>query len=235
MNRSTVNRTLGTSVLLWVCQGNADNYAGGSQAKPEPLEKSSVTHLSPQGCHRLKALRRSGSHVPDDWPDDWPNETFVLADFKVNRCSRRCHALSRPLKDGEWYYSVVVESGDDLVRRDYSAEAWTGPPEGTVGWWKGRMPEAGTRKLVLAPDPVLIDLLRGLGDSPDRQPLRFLMALLLLRRRVVTELETIDNTMRLRVNADNSELEIVICKISTRQTEELQSALQDLLYCEAAE
>jgi hypothetical protein len=169
----------------------------------------------------------------------------LLADFKVNRCSRRCHALSRPLRDGEWYYSVVIEQGDDLVRRDYSAEAWTEPPEGTVGWWKGRMPLAGTRKLVLAPDAVLIDLLRGLGDAVDRRPLRYLLALTLLRRRVVTVIEQkeedtkepkhADDVLHLRVLSDGSDIDVTTCAISKRQTESLQVALQELLYCEAPE
>lgn len=173
----------------------------------------------------------------------------MLADFKVNRCSRRCHAQSRPLRDGEWYFSVVIEQDDELVRRDYSAEAWTGPPEGTVGWWKGRMPEAGARKLVLAPDAVLVDLLRSLGDAPERRPLRYLLALTLLRRRVVTVVESHldepksktgaasgdDDLLHLRVAADGSEIDVATCTITTRQTESLQSALQDLLYCEAPE
>lgn len=174
----------------------------------------------------------------------------MLADFKVNRCTRRCHALARPLRDGEWFYSVVIEQGDDLIRRDYAAEAWTEPPEGTVGWWKGRMPAAGTRKLVLAPEPVLIDLLRSLGDSVERRALRYLLALTLLRRRVVSVVENrtapfgsaaldrpsaVPATLRLRVLSDGSELDVASCVISRRQTEELEAALQELLYCEAAE
>jgi len=180
---------------------------------------------------------------------------FVLADFKINRCSRRCYVQSRPLRDGESYFSVVVEQADELTRRDYSAESWTGPPEGTVGFWKGKMPEAGNRKMVLVPDPVLVDLLRRLGDSSQQQPLRYLLALMLLRRRVVSpaakpadnpmrpqtdrksDASAAANTvlMRLRVNADGSEIEVMPCVISRGQTERLETELQELLYCEAAE
>ena len=164
----------------------------------------------------------------------------MLADFKVNRCTRKCYTLSRPLRDGEWYYSVVIENGDELIRRDYSAEAWTEPPPGTVGWWRGRMPLIGTRKLVLAPDPVLVDLLRSLGDSIDRRPLRYLLALTLLRRRVVTvvegKTEAIEPaSLRLRVQSDGAEIDVTTCSISSRDAEELQWALQELLYCEAVE
>ncbi len=180
----------------------------------------------------------------------------MFTEFKVARCSRKCFTQGRPLRDGEWFYSVVIEDGDDLTRREYSAEAWTGPPEGTVGWWKGRMPQAGARKLVLAPDPVLVDVLRGLDDSENRRQLRYLLALMLLRRRVVSTVPThfsaqspkepqtqngvpaidsTEQTMTVRVNADHSEITVAVCSISQRDVEKLEAALQELLYCEASD
>ncbi|XZE54868.1 hypothetical protein SH139x_000849 [Planctomycetaceae bacterium SH139] len=66
---------------------------------------------------------------------------------------------------------MVSESADDsLVRIDISAQAWNGPPEGTVGWWKSRMPEAGQRKLKLAPDALLVDLLKQSEPPPSACP-----------------------------------------------------------------
>ncbi len=110
----------------------------------------------------------------------------VLADFKVGRCSRRCYAENRPLEPGETFYSVVLPTEDgELQRRDYSARAWTEPPEGALGWWKGRIPEAGKQKLVLAPNPVLVEILRQLATNEERAELAYLLALLLMRRRVV--------------------------------------------------
>ena len=47
----------------------------------------------------------------------------MLGEYKVGRCTQQCYTLQRPLRSGEWYYSVVVEEGDDLQRREYSAEA----------------------------------------------------------------------------------------------------------------
>lgn len=166
----------------------------------------------------------------------------MLAEYKVNRCSRRCCVEDRPLRDGEWYVSVVIEDGEELVRRDYSANAWTEPPEGTVGWWKCRMPESGQRKMVLAPDPVLVDTLRQMEDDDQRRPLAFLLALTLLRRRILRLIPsdsptdpTQPKTMRLQVAADGSEIEIQEWTITRRQTETLTEALQELLYVEAAE
>ncbi len=161
----------------------------------------------------------------------------MLADFKMNRCTRRCHTLARPLRDGEWYYSVVFDKDEELVRRDYSAEAWIAPPENSLGWWKSRMPQAGPRKLVLAPDAVLVELLRGLGDAAERRPLRYLLALTLLRRRTVTQVGTDSEASKItvRVHADGGDLEITTCAIERGQIEPLQAALQELMYCEASE
>ncbi len=109
----------------------------------------------------------------------------MLGEYKVNRCTRRCYAEDRPLREGEYYYSVVIESGDDYERRDYSASAWSAPPERAVGWWKNRMPKSTEKKVVLAPNEVLVDLLRQMAHFPDKAASRYLLALMLMRRKIV--------------------------------------------------
>ena len=181
----------------------------------------------------------------------------MLGEYKVGRCSRQCHALKRPLREGEWFYSVVMEAGDDYVRRDYSAESWEGPPEGTIGWWKNRMPTASEKKMVLAPPEVLIDLLRQMGHFPDKEKSRYLLALMLMRRRIVrpaaspppgespSEEPASDSSasqsgkaqemLRVEVIADGSVIEVPTCVISRRESETLKDELNELLYCEAEE
>ncbi|MCP4887239.1 MAG: hypothetical protein GY904_11585 [Planctomycetaceae bacterium] len=109
----------------------------------------------------------------------------MLGEYKVGRCTRVCHSQSRPLRDGEWYYSVVLESDEEFVRQDYSAESWTGPPENAIGWWKNRMPMSDEKKMVLAPPEVLIDMLRQMEAVPSRAKSRYLLALMLMRRKLV--------------------------------------------------
>ena len=106
----------------------------------------------------------------------------MLDGYKVNRCTRQCYSLERPLREGESYYSVVLPGEEELERRDYSAEAWDGPPEDAIGWWKNRMPTADEKKLVLAPKEVLIDLLRQMSAFPEQAKSRYLLALMLLRK-----------------------------------------------------
>lgn len=162
----------------------------------------------------------------------------MLQDYKVGRCSRRCFAQDRPLRPGEWFYSVVIEDDQgDLTRRDYSQEAWTEPPEAALGWWKGRMPQSGTRKLVLAPDAVLIDLLRQLKGDPERGELAYLMALLLLRRRVVRPLEgraaSEPGVLAVETIADGARLDVTEREIRPADAVRLRDELNELLYCEA--
>jgi len=162
----------------------------------------------------------------------------MLGEYKVSRCTRQCHQLKRPLREGEWYYSVVLESGDDLVRQDYAAEIWSEPPEGAVGWWKCRMPTADQKKLVLAPIEVLTDLLRQMGSQPERAKSRYLLALMLMRKRVVRPIESgqgddKQNLLCLEVISTGAEIEIPICMISRGESEQLRDELNELLYCEA--
>lgn len=174
----------------------------------------------------------------------------MLGEYKVNRCSRQCYAEKRPLREGEWYYSVVLAGEEDLERRDYSLDAWQGPPESSIGQWKCRMPIAGEKKLVLAPRSVLIDLLRQMEDDPDRAKTRYLLALILLRRRFVKliprkppsqpDASPPDDDseiawMHLEVVDDGSTIEVAECKIARSEAETLSEALTDLLYCEASD
>lgn len=178
---------------------------------------------------------------------------IMLGEFKVGRCSRQCFHEKRPLREGEWYYSVVIAEGENYGRREYSLDAWDGPPEGTIGHWKCRMPIAGEKKMILAPREVLIDLLRQMESFPDRAKTRYLLALILLRRRFVKlaestnsalggALEDTDETaetsqrvLRLQVTDDGSLIDVVECDIARSETESLSESLNELLYCEASE
>ncbi|MEM9586854.1 MAG: hypothetical protein AAGA03_06200 [Planctomycetota bacterium] len=186
----------------------------------------------------------------------------VIGEYKVNRSSRRCSVADRPLRSGEWYYSVVVEAGDAFQRTDIAAENWTSPPSGAIGWWKKQMPSDKDRKLVAASPEVLVDLLRQMANDPDQAKTRYLLALMMMRRRILrpssarqdnplgapqaaepsstataqhpedTESDVAE-TMTLDVVSDGTTLDIQVCAISSRETEALQDHLQELMFCEA--
>jgi hypothetical protein len=88
------------------------------------------------------------------------------------------------------FYSVLVAKGTNLVRHDYSAEAWQGAPEKAVGWWKSHLPAREGVRMHWAPNDVMLDLLEQLANDPLRADMRYVLALLLVRRRVCRLEET---------------------------------------------
>ena len=165
----------------------------------------------------------------------------MLGEYKVGRCTRQCHAQQRPLREGEWYYSVVTESGDEYLRRDYSAESWTGPPPDAIGWWKNRMPKADEKKMVLAPPEVLVDLLRQMEQVSGKAKSRYLLALMLMRRKIVRpaapseDNRAADDCLRIEVGSTGELIEVPICAISRGEADSLRDELNELLYCEVDE
>ena len=106
-------------------------------------------------------------------------------DFEVQRCTRRCAATDRSLESGDLCFSVLEVKGADIIRKDYCHEAWNGPPETAFGWWRSRVPESNAKKIKLAPNDVLLELFDQLADQPANQDMRYVLTLLLLRRRLL--------------------------------------------------
>jgi hypothetical protein len=108
-------------------------------------------------------------------------------EYEVRRSGRRCAASGRELAAGEAFYSALVDEpatvGHAVQRRDFAPEAWAGPPEGTLGWWRARTP--GKPAAGRAPNEVLLRLLDAWQDQPHERAIRYLLALLLVRRRVL--------------------------------------------------
>jgi hypothetical protein len=54
-----------------------------------------------------------------------------------------------------------------------------------IGWWKSRIPEPTAKKVKLAPNEVLLELFDQLAEQPECGDMRYVLALLLIRRRVL--------------------------------------------------
>jgi hypothetical protein len=108
-----------------------------------------------------------------------------MMDFDVERCTRHCAATGRPFAEGEEFYSCLVAEGAHVRRHDYAVEAWQGPPEGALGWWKSKMATQHAKKKRMAPSEVLLELFTGLESVADQQDMRYVLALLMVRRRVL--------------------------------------------------
>lgn len=109
-------------------------------------------------------------------------------EYEIQACTRRCAATGRELSPGEEYYSALVSEGEGWRRLDFAAEAWHGPPPEAVGWWKSQRPDA--RRARWAPNDVLLEFFDRLEGQAESQDLRYVLALFLVRRRVMRLEET---------------------------------------------
>ena len=106
-------------------------------------------------------------------------------ELKLHRPRAACTQTGRPFVAGEPLVSALVRSEGRLDRCDYAAAAWTGPPANTLAWWRSTFPITTTDGTSLAPADVLLDVLEELDGREDDRALRYLVALELVRRRVL--------------------------------------------------
>jgi hypothetical protein len=160
-------------------------------------------------------------------------------DYEVERCTRHCAVSERELREGEEFYSVLVTERGEVRRHDYAPEAWPGPPDGAIAWWKSRLPTRDAKKRELAPNEVLLELFRGLESVPQRLDMRYVLALLLVRRRVLREEDTEHDpagqeTLVLYCPRDETLHHVIVTMPDERRSEEIQAELALLLSCGVA-
>jgi hypothetical protein len=161
-----------------------------------------------------------------------------MIDYEIQRCTRHCAVTQRELAPGETFYSTLSADGSQVVRRDYSAEAWQGPPPGVLGWWKSRMPPRDARKLHFAPNEVMLELLETLETRPEMDDMRYVLALLLIRRRVVRLEETEHDAAGREVSVlycprREATYRVATVMPSAERTIEIQQELSRLLFADA--
>jgi hypothetical protein len=103
----------------------------------------------------------------------------------IQRFSRKCSQTGREIGPGEVYFSSLVETPTGIQRYDFSREAWSGPPEECLGWWKSRLPAPSSTKIRWAPESVLLAYFENLLVTQRWEVLNVLV-LALARRRIMT-------------------------------------------------
>ncbi len=156
-------------------------------------------------------------------------------DFDFKRRSKVCSKTERELGAGEKYFSVLSDLDGDIVRTEISAGAWEGPPEGCISWWQARIPERGPNKFFWAPDNVIIDYFESFLDDEDRAVERFVLALLLIRKRIFKLVDSESDedgneTMYIACSRRDSDYEVMVCHPEDDQIEAIQAELDELLF-----
>src|SRR6476646_5899147 len=103
-------------------------------------------------------------------------------EYQIQPNSRRCAVTGKELQPGERFFSALLEEDRQLVRKDFSTDAWRGPPEGAVSFWTGHVPTGAEKIKPRYDDDLLEDCFQRLEGQtePSRLNFRYVVALLLM-------------------------------------------------------
>ena len=160
-------------------------------------------------------------------------------DFEVQRCTRHCAKTERELAPDEEFYAVLMAEGAEVVRYDYCADAWEGPPERSLGWWKSKMPGKDPKKLHWAPNDVMLDYFERLEGDEERRDIRYVLGLLLVRRRVARHEESERDEqdqewLVIYCPRREATYKVAVVTPTPERTMEIQEELARLLFADAA-
>jgi hypothetical protein len=131
--------------------------------------------------------------------------------YTIGRSTGQCAASGRVFEPGERYVATLCEREDAgeegaLARVDFSSSAWaSGARPGAgyrlVGSWRAGYVPGESRRAPILDDEAMLDLLQTMEPGEGRRDtLRFVLALMLVRRRVlIPEPAAHGSAMRLRV------------------------------------
>ena len=135
--------------------------------------------------------------------------------------------------------SALVRNAGAIERIDCAAKAWDGPPNGTLAWWKSRYILSDSAGPKLAPADVLLDVLEDLESHPEDKVLRYLVALQLVRRKVLkideshgsdTSVHQDPPSLVLKCRKRQSEYRVQVTSAEEASAEGVQERLQSLLW-----
>ncbi len=108
-----------------------------------------------------------------------------MLEYQIQPSTRRCTVTGRELQPGEKVFSVLLDEGGKFIRKDFSAEAWQGPPPHAFSFWVGRVSSGDGKRRPPIDDDLLLDCFQRLEGQIETEKVnfRFVLALLLMRRR----------------------------------------------------
>jgi hypothetical protein len=117
---------------------------------------------------------------------------MVVDHWKIEKGPGRCVKSNVEIREGDPYYAVLFEDGESFRREDYAIDAWQGQPEGAYCFFKTKMPIKEKKKKLLIDDDMLVEFFKRLGSEtqPTKLQFRFVLALILMRKRILKYDET---------------------------------------------
>ena len=160
---------------------------------------------------------------------------LAQTDYHIQENSRKCATTGRALAAGEKFYTAIFDECGQFVRRDYSSEAWQGPPPNTFSFWTGKVPPPEPSRHPRIDADVLFDCFRRLDGchESNRLSFRYVVALLLMRQKRLqfSATNTVDGieTLTLRCPRSGSVFQVVNPGLAETEMSAVQEQVFQLL------
>lgn len=164
-----------------------------------------------------------------------------MSDIEISRAKGHCCVTGRAFEEGEEFHTVVLDRDGALERRDYSLDAWEGPPEGTLCHYRTRMPRKNAPRKMFVSDDIILGFFRDLASATEPRKLRFrfVLALMLLRKRLLkyegTRRDGGREFWQMRLTRDKSLHEVFNPDLHESEIESLSAELSVVLQSHALE
>jgi len=165
-----------------------------------------------------------------------PTQSHKPGTLDIPRAAGTCLVSARAIAPGEKYFAAVRETPVGIERLDISPECWGGfAKDDLLAYWQTIMPKADQKKKLLVDDEVLCTLFERLADAtePVKIHFRFVLGLILMRRRLVIYEETRHDdgkdTWIVRMKGKDHRLELIDPKMNEQQVAEVSQQLGQIL------
>ena len=158
----------------------------------------------------------------------------MQADWEIKSRAHQCSRTGREFVEGEFFYTLLIREGEGFRREDLSEEAWKERNDNIqpFSFWRSKYEPPAPPPAEPLPRDDAEGLLRRLiqENAPAYANVRYILALMLERKRVIRPLESSDDDMLVYEHLSTGEtLVISNPKLSLDRIPEVQREVSALL------
>ena len=161
-----------------------------------------------------------------------------MATWEIYKPSGECAATGTKIEFGDEYYGALVEGEEGLERKDFCVSYWEQEKPPVYCHWKTRLPHPDQKKKVFVDDEMLLAFFDRLENDtqPDRVNFRFVLALILMRKRRLKyegskTLEERD-IWTLKVTGETRRVQVTDPHLDEEQIEQLSEQMGQVLHAD---
>lgn len=156
--------------------------------------------------------------------------------YDLPRPHGTCSVCGQPIPADQRFVAAVRETPQALQRLDLHEACWAASDRaGALGFWMATMPRPEAKKRLLVDDATLCEIFRRLGDSdePAKQAFRFVLGLILMRKRLIafeaSRVEQGRESWSVRLRGDERAMDLFNPRLNEQQVAEVSQQIGQIL------